>query len=129
MAVDHGISIKEYHTNNGVHASKQLRSSCEASNQSLSFSGKGAKHQNGIMDRMIGTLTHHAQTMLLHATHLWPDIITEDLWPFALKLAVDLHNVTPIISSLSPDEIFSGTKCTRNQLLDFHPFGCPSFVL
>jgi hypothetical protein len=67
--------------------------------------------------------------MLLHAMRLWPDIITEDLWPFALKLAVDIHNSTPGPSGLSPDEIFSGQKSTKNRLADFHTFGCPVFVL
>jgi hypothetical protein len=78
---------------------------------------------------MIGTITRRARTMLLHAMRLWPDIITEDLWPFALKLAVDIHNSTPGPSGLSPDEIFSGQKSTRNRINDFHTFGCPVFVL
>ena len=30
--------------------------------------------------------------MLHHATILLPNIIRESLWPFALKLAVDVHN-------------------------------------
>jgi len=78
---------------------------------------------------MIGTITRRARTMLLHAMRLWPEIITEDLWPFALKLAVDIHNSTPGLSGLSPDEIFSGQKSTKNRLADFHTFGCPVFVL
>ena len=78
---------------------------------------------------MIGTITRRARTMLLHATILWSEIITEDLWPFALKMAVDVHNATPGSSGLSPDEIFSGHKTTRCRLRDFHPFGCPVFVL
>jgi len=67
--------------------------------------------------------------MLLHAMRSWPEIITKDLWPFALKLAVDIHNSTPGPSGLSPDEIFSGQKSTKNRLADFHTFGCPVFVL
>ncbi len=67
--------------------------------------------------------------MLLHAMRSWPEIITKDLWPFALKLAVDIHISTPGPSGLSPDEIFSGQKSTKNRLTDFHTFGCPVFVL
>jgi hypothetical protein len=59
----------------------------------------------------------------------WPDAITEDLWPFALKLAVDIYNSIPVTSGLSPDEIFSSQKSTKSRLRDFHPFGCPVFVL
>jgi hypothetical protein len=67
--------------------------------------------------------------MLLHAIHHWPDAISEELWPFALKLAVDVHNSTPGVSGLSPDEIFSGRKSTKPRFPDLHPFGCPVFVL
>jgi hypothetical protein len=48
--------------------------------------------------------------MLIHAMLSWPDIITEDLWPFAVQLAVDLHNMTPTSTGASPQEIFSVTK-------------------
>jgi len=66
--------------------------------------------------------------MLIHAMLHWPDIITESLWPFAVQLAVDLHNATPGTSGLSPLEIFSGTK-GNHHCSNFHPFGCPAFVL
>jgi len=66
--------------------------------------------------------------MLIHATIKWPDIISKNLWPFVLQLAVDLHNNTPGPSGLTPTEIFTGIKSHTNRL-DFHPFGCPIFVL
>jgi len=129
IADESNVKIKAYHCDNGVYATSLFKSSCEILNQRFNFSGVGAKHQNGVAERMIGTITRRARTMLLHAMRLWPDIITEDLWPFALKLAVDIHNSTPGPSGLSPDEIFSGQKSTKNRLADFHPFGCPVFVL
>ena len=58
----------------------------------------------------------------------WPDVITTELWPFALKLTVDIQNAMPTDSGLSPEEIFTGRK-SRNRLEDFHTFGCPVFVL
>jgi transposase InsO family protein len=129
MANEHGFYIRKYHGNNGVFATASFCSSCELLNQAIDFSGVGAKHQNDIAERMIGTITRRALTMLIHAIRLWPDVITEDLWPFALKLAVDIHNSAPTISGLSPDEIFSGHKSTKNRFRDYHPFGCPVFVL
>ncbi len=66
--------------------------------------------------------------MLIHAMMHWPELITETLWPYALRLAVDLHNHTPGVSGLTPEEIFTGIK-HRNRLADFHSFGCPIFVL
>jgi len=129
LAAENGVSVRKYHGDNGVFASTLFKSYCELLNQTFDYSGVGAKHQNGVAERMIGTITCRARTMLLHAMHHWPDAITEDLWPFALKLAVDIHNATPTISGLSPDEIFSGHKSTKNKFRDLHPFGCPVFVL
>jgi hypothetical protein len=59
----------------------------------------------------------------------WPDVVTIDLWPFALRMAADMHNATPGPSGLSPEEIFTRQKGWPDQLLDFHTFGCPVFVL
>jgi hypothetical protein len=40
----------------------------------------------------------------------WPAIVQENLWPFAMQLAVELHNNTPTSTGLSPLEISSGLK-------------------
>jgi hypothetical protein len=48
--------------------------------------------------------------MLINVMISRPDIVSEQLWPFALQLAVDLHNNTPGTSGLSPLEIFSGVN-------------------
>jgi hypothetical protein len=66
--------------------------------------------------------------MLIHGMISWPDIIHENLWPYAIRLAVAIHNATPGPSDLSPEEIFTGIKHT-SRLSDFHPFGCPIFIL
>jgi hypothetical protein len=66
--------------------------------------------------------------MLIHSMLSWPDMIQEQLWPYAVHLAVDIHNHTPGSSGLSPKEVFTGIK-GRSCLPDFHPFGCPVFVL
>ncbi len=128
LASSYNRRIKHYHTDNGVFSTKLFRSSCTQQNQQISFCGVNAHHQNGIAERYIRTITERARTMLLHAMISWPEIIKEDLWPYALRLAVDLHNATPGVSGLTPEEIFSGSK-GRNRLSDFHPFGCPIFVL
>jgi hypothetical protein len=87
-----------------------------------------AHHQNGIAKHHIHTITERTRTMHIHAMILWPEIIQEQLWPSAIRLSVDLHNCTPGSSGLSPEEIFTGIK-GRSRLSDFHPFGCPVFVL
>jgi hypothetical protein len=95
LAYQHNKFIKCYHIDNGIFASKDFRSSC--------------LQQKQRMKSMIS----------------WPDIITEHLWPYALRLAVDLHNNTPTSTGLTPEEIFTGLK-GHNRLSDFHTFGCPT---
>jgi hypothetical protein len=80
------------------------------------------------MERHIRTITKRAHTMLIHAMLSFSDIITESFCPFAIQLAVDLHNATPGDSNLTPLEIFSGTK-GNSTLSNSHPFGCPIFVV
>jgi hypothetical protein len=121
-------TIKCYHTDNGIFASKDFRQSCIDQRQCIKFCGVNAHHQNGIAERHIQTITEHARTMSIHAMIQWPAIITETLWPYALHLAIDLHNSTPGTSGMTPEEIFTGYK-HRNKLSDFHSFGCPIFVL
>ena len=127
-ATEHGVTIKEYHADNGVYQSKLFRASCDTQNQKITFCGVNAHHQNGIAERQIRTLTERARTMLIHSMHRWPEIVTAEFWPFALKMATDVHNAAPTDSGLSPEEIFTGKK-SRNKLEDFHTFGCPVFVL
>ncbi len=91
---------------NGIFASKDFRSSCLQQKQRMKFCGVNAHHQNGIAERHIRSITERARTMLIHAMISWPDIITEHLWPYAFRLAVDLHNNTPNSTGLTPEEIF-----------------------
>jgi hypothetical protein len=128
LAHQHNKSIKCYHTDNGIFASKDFRSSCLQQKQRMKFCGVNAHHQNGIAEHHIRSITEHARTMLIHAMISWPDIITEHLWPYAFRLAVDLYNNTPNSTGLTPEEIFTGLK-GHNRLNDLHPFGCPIFVL
>jgi len=129
-AAEFNRTIKRYHADNGVFTSKAFRDSCIKHCQPLTFCGVDAHHQNGIAERYIRTITEHARTMLIHAILHWPDIIQESLWPFAVKLAIDIHNSTPTPSGLCPLEIFSGHKNIHpNNLSNFHTFGCPIFVL
>jgi hypothetical protein len=59
-AAKHGVQIRKYHGDNGVFATTQFKSSCHILNQTFDFSGVGAKHQNGVEERMIGTITRRA---------------------------------------------------------------------
>ena len=64
-----GITIKEYHADNGVSQSKLFQASCDIQDQKITFCGVNAHHQNGIAERQIRTLTERACTMLIHSMH------------------------------------------------------------
>jgi hypothetical protein len=124
-----GVKVKSYRADNGIMAKRDYLQNIEENQQSITLAGVNNHSQNGIAERSIRTICDRARTMLLHAMEHWPEVVGLDLWPFALKLAVDVHNATPGPSGLSPEEIFSRQKSRPNRLLDFHTFGCPVYVL
>ena len=119
FASRHGVRIKNIRADNGVYTAKTIQASCLKNQQNLSFCA----------ERFIGTIVEWARTILLHAMSKWPDTITEDFWPFALRYMVMFHNSTLCCDkSASPYELFTGQKPTWS-LADFRVFGCPSYVL
>lgn len=128
-AARHGVKIKHYHCDNGRFADKAFIDHVHASHQTISFCGVGAHHQNGVAERRIRDITESARTMLLHAAHRWPKVVLTNLWPQALKHAVNIRNALPRAGQKeSPLSLFSGSPVEPN-LKHFHPFGCPVYVL
>eukprot|EP00957_Ditylum_brightwellii_P033617 2549015-Ditylum_brightwellii.AAC.1 len=73
VAAGHGVTIEQYHCDNGVFKSQLWSDSCEEAGQlSTSMSGVGAHHQNAAAEQSIGTVVRSARTMLLHATIYGP---------------------------------------------------------
>ena len=67
--------------------------------------------------------------MLLNAKRHWPDMITNMLWPFALKMTADwLNTFMENNEGLSPNEVLSGIWAELDSR-GFQVFGCPVFVL
>ena len=97
-AASMGHNIKHYHADNGIFASQAWRSHCIANNQGLSFAGVGAHHQNGIAENKIRLLQSQARTMLIHAAKRWPDAVTANLWPYAIRMANESSNELPSLA-------------------------------
>ena len=95
----------------------------------ITYCGMNAHGQNGIAEQAIQSSCDIAHTMLIRAIEKWPEAVTMVLWPFALKMAANIHNGTPGQSGLSPEEIFTRQKAQPDRLLDVHTFGYPVFVL
>ena len=143
LASSHGVIVQHYHADNGLFDTKVFWASVCSANQTMSFCGVNAHHQNGKAERRICDVTTHAQTSLLHAAHRWPKAIHASLWPAALKNYVNLRNNLPtkfikgekLGRSKLPDKFttsplskFAGKEITAN-LKHFHPFGSPVYVL
>ena len=58
----------------------------------------------------------------------WSEVVTTNLWPFALKNECEIANKVKLKDGLSAEEKYA--KGERKQNLDtYHPFSCPVFVL
>jgi len=64
--------------------------------------------------------------MPLHEIEDCPEAVTIDLWLFALKMVVDVHNATPGPSGHYPEETFSKQRVGQTGLRNSSPLGTPS---
>jgi len=72
MARDEGFKIKKYHSDNGIFSSADFKDHCDSLQIKYSFSGVGAKHQNGVFEQNIKTVAQWARANMLHLAHSWP---------------------------------------------------------
>lgn len=98
--------------------------------QTITFSGVGAHHQNGIAERAIQTISNMARANMVHATLHWPDHSFISLWPLVMNYAIWIYNqIPPSGAGWSPEELWSRTKTPHSGLPCAHVFGCPVYVL
>jgi Reverse transcriptase (RNA-dependent DNA polymerase)/GAG-pre-integrase domain len=131
FAKQHGVTVRHYHADNHIFDSKAFVAEVEQCGQSISYCAVNAHHQNGRAEKKIRDLQELARTMLLHARQRWPNAITANLWPFALRMANDLSNLAPILKQgehVSPIELFSQVD-VKPQVKFTHTFGSPVYVL
>ena len=123
------ICIKKYHADNGRFAEKGFKDEVEKCNQTISYCGVGAHHQNGLIETTIKSVTNGARTILLHAQRHWPEAIMTMLWPFAVQTYVNRRNELKIgKDGKTPNQRW--TQCNHPpDPSKFHTWGCPIFVL
>ena len=71
------------------------------------------------------------RAMLIHDTKRWPGVVTIHLWPYAIRMANQAYNATPLYSHTnkqSHNKIFDNSVVDINQK-HWKPFGCPTYVL
>ena len=132
-AASHGVSIMNYHADNGVFRANEWIKSCQNTRhpQGMTFSGVDAHHTNGVAERRIRELQDNGRAMMIHAHHRWKTHITHNLWPYALRMANHSYNNTPLLGRAdgkTPLQLFTSTEVDSNPK-HWKPFGCPSYVL
>jgi hypothetical protein len=81
--------------------------------QQQTFSGVGAKHQNGCAEWSIQTIMSMAHTFMIHVSLHWDEQGNDAvaLWPFAVGHADWLYNRLPNgVTGLSSMGILTGTE-------------------
>ncbi len=128
-AAKFGVNIRNIRADNGVYAAKIIQDSCLKKQQNLTFCAVGAHWQNGIAERFIGSIVQRARTILLHAMAKRPSVITEKMWPFALRHMIAFHNASiRRDKNAIPYQLFTGQDAPWT-LKDFRVFGPPAYVL
>jgi len=131
LAESYGVDTQHCHADNGVFADNKFRKAVREKSQGLTFCGVNAHFQNGRAEKRIRDLTELARSMLIHANRRWPNAITHQLWPHALRHANTVHNFAPTLQrkdGKSPAQLFSGSDVNIN-VKHWVPFGCPAHVL
>ena len=95
-----GVIVKACRSDNGVFAKQDFERALLSNQQVLCRAGVGAKFQNGVAERAIGTVQNMARAMLLHLRLHWPDEFDPNSWPFAMDHAVWMCNNTPPLMTL-----------------------------
>ena len=123
-------TAKHYQADNGRFADAGFKQDCVDHNQTISFCGVGAHHQNGIVEGKNKILTQGARTLLLHGMRMWPLMITTMFWPFAIKAMAERMNKLHILSDGSTPEskLYSLDKNTI-PVGSYHTLFCPIYVL
>ncbi|KAG7358094.1 hypothetical protein IV203_014681 [Nitzschia inconspicua] len=74
-----GHRLQSFRADNMPFDSAEFKADLVAKNQTISLSGVGAHHQNGVAERSIQTVTEWARAMLLHHALHWPEQAQLDL--------------------------------------------------
>ena len=125
------MKVQAYHADNGIFKAKKWVEECRQRKQDLTFAGVNAHHQNGIAERRIRELQETMREILIHATKRWPGVVTIHLRPYAIRMANQAYNATPLnahINKQSPNKIFDNSAVDINPK-HWKPFGCPTHVL
>jgi hypothetical protein len=67
--------------------------------------------------------------MIIHAKHMWPDVIDASLWTYEIRLSGYIDNSTIQHTTFNSHIEEFANVAVRAKLRHFHPFRCPAYVL
>jgi hypothetical protein len=124
-----GVTVKHYHADNGRFADKGFVNHVSKCKQSITYCAVNAHFPERDGRERIRDLQDQTTTMLMHAESKWPDVISANLWPYALREANESLNATPSkVTGKVANQMFA-RKDAPTVLRHFHPFGCPTYIL
>ena len=125
-----GRTVTHYHADNGRFADNGFVDAVNTKSQKLTFCGVGAHHQNGIIENKNKILTTGAITLLLHGIRMWPQMIDDMFWPFAMKAVAErLNSLQVDTQGRTPESILHDIKVEEIPVKSFHTLFCPTYVL
>ncbi len=111
----YGVTFLQYHADNGRFQDKLFKMDCEEKNQQLMFCGVNAHFQNRRAEKKTRDLQDTTRTSLLHVIWKWPQAVIINLWPYAIRYAMEVNNSIPVRGKVeSPLEVLGENKA-RNQ--------------
>ena len=125
-----GRTIKHYHVNNGRFAENGFINAVNGKYEKITFCGVGAHHQNGIIENKNKIFTTGGHTLFFHGRRMWPIMIDEMFWPFAIK-AVDerLNSLQVDLIGQTPESILLGVEIEEMPVKSYHTLFFPKNVL
>ncbi len=118
-------SVKHYQADNGWFSDNEFLAACNDLNQTIEFCGVGAHHQNGIVKNRNIQLTQTAIVLLLYGMRMWPQMVDQIFWPFAIYAMNSLHIDT---EGNTPESKFYGVNIENIPVKTFHTMFCQCYV-
>ena len=124
-----GVRISHNHADNGRFIDNVFVQDINNQGQTISYSGVNEHFQNGIAEKRIRDIQDSARKILLHAQSKWPEVISANLRPYAVRNANE--NICQI-----PDELNGTSKFERfvqseisQRMRNMHTLFCPVYAL
>ncbi len=122
--------IKNYQADNGQFSDKEFLAARNNLNQNIEFCRVSLHHQNGITENRNKQLTQTARVLLLHGMRMWPQMVDQMVWPFAIKAAAERMNSLHIdTDGHTPESKFYGVNIENIPVKTSHTMFYPCYVL